>query len=177
MFKEKTGKALQTKSRERVDKKTGKVKKVAGSSPIREGVVLIKPDTTIDDLVRFTQECQKMWGICAIQIFIHRDEGHYDAMDNVGKSEWKSNSHAHILFDWMDHATGKSWKLDKKAMSDLQTLAAETLNMERGKSKEETGREHLERNDFILAKQKEERLRSWRIRRKQRLRNTKPRCR
>ena len=79
-----------------------------------------------------------------------------DTMDNVGKSEWKSNSHAHILFDWMDHATGKSWKLDKKAMSDLQTLAAETLNMERGKSKEETGREHLERNDFILAKQKEE---------------------
>ena len=156
MVKEKTGKALQTKSRERVDKKTGKVKKVAGSSPIREGVVLIKPDTTIDDLVRFTQECQKRWGICAIQIFIHRDEGHYDTMDNVGKSEWKSNSHAHILFDWMDHATGKSWKLDKKAMSDLQTLAAETLNMERGKSKEETGREHLERNDFILAKQKEE---------------------
>lgn len=79
-----------------------------------------------------------------------------DKMDNVGKSEWKSNSHAHILFDWMDHATGKSWKLDKKAMSDLQTLAAETLNMERGKSKEETGREHLERNDYILAKQKEE---------------------
>lgn len=79
-----------------------------------------------------------------------------DTMDNVGKSEWKSNSHAHILFDWMDHATGKSWKLDKKAMSDLQTLAAETLNMERGKSKEEIGREHLERNDFILAKQKEE---------------------
>lgn len=79
-----------------------------------------------------------------------------DTMDNVGKSEWKSNSHAHILLDWMDHATGKSWKLDKKAMSDLQTLAAETLNMERGKSKEETGREHLERNDFILAKQKEE---------------------
>lgn len=77
-------------------------------------------------------------------------------MDNEGKSEWKSNSHAHILFDWMDHATGKSWKLDKKAMSDLQTLAAETLNMERGRSKEETGREHLERNDFILAKQKEE---------------------
>lgn len=77
-------------------------------------------------------------------------------MDNGGKSEWKSNSHAHILFDWMDHATGKSWKLDKQAMSDLQTLAAETLNMERGRSKEETGREHLERNDFILAKQKEE---------------------
>ena len=62
MLKEKTCKALQTKSREGVDKKTGKVKKVAGSSPIREGVVLIKPDTTIDDLVRFTQECQKRWG-------------------------------------------------------------------------------------------------------------------
>ncbi len=156
MVKEKTGKALQTKSRERVNKKTGAVKKVTGSSPIREGVVLIKNDTTMGDLVRFAQECQKRWGICAIQIFIHRDEGHYDNTENGGKPEWKPNCHAHILFDWMDHATGKSWKLDRKAMSDLQTLAAETLNMERGRSKEETGREHLERNDFILAKQKEE---------------------
>ena len=41
-------------------------------------------------------------------------------------------------------------------MEELQDLAAETLEMERGKRKSETGAEHLERNDFILQKQKEQ---------------------
>ena len=56
----------------------------------------------------------------------------------------------------MNHDTGKSCKLDEKAMSDMQTLLAECLDMERGSSKEQTGKEHLERADFILAKQKQE---------------------
>ena len=55
-----------------------------------------------------------------------------------------------------EHDTGKSCKLDEKAMSDMQTLLAESLDMERGSSKEQTGKEHLERADFILAKQKQE---------------------
>lgn len=38
----------------------------------------------------------------------------------------------------------------------MQDLAAETLEMERGVSKLETGKQHLERNDFIIAKQKQE---------------------
>ena len=38
----------------------------------------------------------------------------------------------------------------------IQDMVAETLEMERGKRKAETGREHLERNDFILFKQKEQ---------------------
>ena len=55
----------------------------------------------------------------------------------------------------MNHSTGKSWKLNGKDMSDMQTLVAETLNMERGISKDETGLEHLERNDYIIQKQME----------------------
>ena len=38
----------------------------------------------------------------------------------------------------------------------MQTLAADLLSMERGQSKAETCKEHLERNDFIIEKQKEE---------------------
>lgn len=38
----------------------------------------------------------------------------------------------------------------------MQTLLAECLDMERGRSKELTGKEHLERADFILAKQRQE---------------------
>ena len=41
-------------------------------------------------------------------------------------------------------------------MMQMQTLASEILSMERGQSKTETGKEHLERNDFIIEKQRAE---------------------
>lgn len=41
-------------------------------------------------------------------------------------------------------------------MSEMQTLLAECLDMQRGISKAETGKKHLERTDFIIAKQKQE---------------------
>ncbi len=154
MVKEKTGRAMQTKDRERVNKKTGKVTIVRGSTPLKEGVVVIKEDTTMEQLLRFCEECKERWGITALQIFIHRDEGHYGVPKDV--ATWKSNLHAHIVWDWMNHETGKSCKLDEKAMSEMQTLLAECLEMQRGTSKTETGKEHLERADFILAKQKQE---------------------
>ena len=154
MVKEKTGRAMQTKDRERVNKKTGKVTVVRGSTPLKEGVVVIKNDTTMEQLRRFCEECKKKWGITALQIFIHRDEGHYGVPGET--ATWKPNLHAHIVWDWMNHDTGKSCKLDDKAMSEMQTLLAECLEMERGTSKEQTGKEHLERADFIIAKQKQE---------------------
>ena len=38
----------------------------------------------------------------------------------------------------------------------MPTLASDILLMERGQSKAVTGKEHLERNDFIIEKQKAE---------------------
>lgn len=154
MVKEKTGRAMQTKDRERVNKKTGKVTIVRGSTPLKEGVVVIKEDTTMKQLQKFCEVCKQRWGITALQIFIHRDEGHYINPGNT--ATWKPNLHAHIVWDWMNHDTGKSCKLDEKAMSEMQTLLAECLEMERGISKEITGKKHLERNDYIIAKQKQE---------------------
>ena len=154
MVKEKTGRAMQTKDRVRVSKKTGRVSIVRGSTPLKEGVVVIKDDTTMEQLRRFCEECKKKWGITALQVFIHRDEGHYAVPNDA--ATWKPNLHAHIVWDWMNHDTGKSCKLDDKAMSDMQTLLAECLEMERGTSKEVTGKEHLERADFIITKQKQE---------------------
>lgn len=154
MVKEKTGRAMQTKDRERVNKKTGKVTIVRGSTPIKEGVVVIKEDTTMKQLQHFCEVCKERWGITALQIFIHRDEGHYANPQDT--TTWKPNLHAHIVWDWMNHDTGKSCKLDEKAMSEMQILLAECLEMERGTSKKLTGKEHLERNDYILAKQKRE---------------------
>ena len=154
MVKEKTGRAMQTKDRERVNKKTGKVTIVRGSTPLKEGVVVIKEDTTMEQLQKFCKVCNERWGVTALQVFIHRDEGHYGIPGD--NATWKPNLHAHIVWDWMNHDTGKSCKLDEKAMSEMQTVLAECLEMERGTSKEVTGKEHLERTDFIIAKQKQE---------------------
>lgn len=164
MVKEKTGRAMQEKERERKGK-NGKIIKVAGCSPIREGVLLIRPDTTLADVRKFGEECQQRWGITPLQIFLHKDEGHWlggqpEAEDEESfqiSGKWfKPNYHAHIVFDWMNHDTGKSRKLNDEDMTEMQTLAADLLSMKRGKSKAETGKEHLERNDFIIEKQKEE---------------------
>ena len=164
MVKEKTGRAMQEKERERKGK-NGKIIKVAGCSPIREGVLLIKPDTPLADVKKFGEECLRRWGITPLQIFLHKDEGHWlngkpDAEDKesfqVGERWFKPNYHAHIVFDWMNHDTGKSQKLNDDDMMEMQTLASDILSMQRGQSKAETGKEHLERNDFIIEKQKAE---------------------
>src|SRR5574344_1293289 len=42
MVKAKTGRAMQTKERNVVNKKTGRVKVISGSSPLRESVVVCK---------------------------------------------------------------------------------------------------------------------------------------
>ena len=164
MGKEKTGRAMQEKERERKGK-NGKIIKVAGCSPIREGVLLVRSDTTLADVRKFGEECQRRWGITPLQIFLHKDEGHWlngqpEAEDResfqVGNRWFKPNYHAHIVFDWMNHETGKSRKLNDEDMTEMQSMASDILLMERGRSKAVTGREHLERNDFIIEKQKAE---------------------
>ena len=153
LVKEKTGRAMQEKDVEYKDK-NGKTRVRKGSSPIREGVVNIKPDTKMEDLLNYVNRVHERWGIKAIQIHMHRDEGHYENPED--KSTWKPNLHAHIIWDWIDHQTGKSFKLNADDMSQIQDMVAETLEMERGKRKEDTGAEHLERNDFILANQRKQ---------------------
>ena len=125
MVKEKTGRAMQEKERERKGK-NGKIIKVAGCSPIREGVLLIRPDTTLADVRKFGEECQRRWGITPLQIFLHKDEGHWlngqpEAEDKESfqvRNRWfKPNYHAHVVFDWMNHETGKSRKLNDEDMA------------------------------------------------------------
>jgi hypothetical protein len=164
MVKEKTGRAMQEKERERKGK-NGKIIKVAGCSPIREGVLLVRPNTTLADVRKFGEECKQRWGITPLQIFLHKDEGHWlsgqpEAEDResfqIAGKWFKPNYHAHIVFDWMNHETGKSQKLNDEDMTTMQTLASNILLMERGQAKAVTGKEHLERNDFIIKKQKAE---------------------
>ena len=153
MVKQKTGRAMQEKDVQYTDK-NGKVRTRNGASPIRECVVVIEKDTKLKDLLRFTKEVEKKWGIKALQVHLHRDEGHFD--NPADENTWVPNYHAHIIWDWMDHSTGKSIKLNADDMSTMQDMVAEALDMERGQKKSETGLDHLEREQFIKQKLEKE---------------------
>lgn len=108
------------------------------ATPIREGVIVISEDTTLRQLQNLAEKLEERFGIHAFQIYTHKDEG-----ANVwdGREEtWKPNYHAHMIFDWTDGHTGKTVKLNKHDMAEMQTITAECLNMERGVSSD---RKHL----------------------------------
>ena len=62
----------------------------------------------------------------------------------MNSKEWKPNLHAHIVFDWTQN-NGKSIKLNRQDMAKMQTMLAESLGMQRGKSSD---REHLNAIQF-----------------------------
>ncbi len=111
--KEKTGRTMQAKA-----------------TPIREGVLLIEERHTAEDLRKVGQAIEERFGIRTIQGYAHKDEGHYDQSTN----HWKPNYHAHLVFDWTDHATGKSIKMSRDDMAELQTIVAKELGLDRGQS-------------------------------------------
>ena len=156
MVKQKTGRAMQENDVQ-YPGKNGKMITRKGASPIRECVVVTEKDTKLKDILLFTKEVEKKWGIKALQVHLHRDEGHYE--NPADENTWVPNYHAHIIWDWMDHSNGKSIKLNADDMSTMQDMVAEALDMERGQKKSETGLDHLERNDFILQKQENEKKR------------------
>ena len=153
MVKQKTGRTMQEKE-VKYPGKGGKILTRKGASPIRECVVVTEKDTKLKDVLRFTKEVEKKWGIKALQVHLHRDEGHYEVPGD--EKTWVPNYHAHIIWDWMDHSTGKSIKLNADDMSEMQDMVAEALDMERGQKKSETGLDHLEREQFIKLKLEKE---------------------
>lgn len=101
------------------------------ATPIREGVVVIQEDTTMQQLQNFANRIEEKWGVKTIQIYTHKDEG-TDVWDG-NKEAWKPNYHAHMVFDWTQE-DGRSIKLNKQDMVQMQTILAECLGMERGVS-------------------------------------------
>lgn len=103
----------------------------AKATPLREGVIVISEDTTLDHLIDFAEKCEDRWGLKPLQIYIHKDEGHWKT---VGEEKvWKPNLHAHIVWRWCDDI-GITYKLNKQDMAEMQTLLSVSLNMKRGKS-------------------------------------------
>lgn len=126
------------------------------ATPLKEAVLVIREDTTMEQVEKFGELCRQELGITPIQFHIHRDEGHYDS----ATKEWKPNLHAHIVFDCTcrEHRLverpakfskdmkskngkpptklidnyGKIVRLSKADMSRMQDLASIATGMERG---------------------------------------------
>ncbi len=127
------------KDRERLNKKTGKMETVAGWSPIREAVIITKHDTKPEDF-NPVMEWFRQNGVEPMFLDLHFDEGHID--QDTG--EFMCNHHAHLGLDFFDWNTGKTIKLGPKKMSELQTVLADALGMERGELKEVTNRDYMD---------------------------------
>lgn len=138
LVKQKTGRAMQCKPVETTDRKTSKKKTRSGCSAIREGCPPIKPDTRIEDFEPFVKWLNG-YGISVISIDLHHDEGHADP----DTDDLRQNHHAHIIVDWLNYETGKTVKIDSNVCKEMQTVLAESLGMERGTPKEDTGIEGL----------------------------------
>ena len=126
------------------------------ATPLKEAVLVIRDDTTIEQVEKFGELCRQELSITPIQFHNHRDEGHYDS----ATKEWKPNLHAHIVFDCIcrEHRLverpakfskemkskngkpptklidnyGKIVRLSKADMSRMQDLASIATGMERG---------------------------------------------
>ena len=101
---------------------------------LKEGVVLLNSDNTMEDLHALSEKLYETFKIKTIQIHIHRDEGH------AKSKTWKQNLHAHMVFDWTDEQ-GKTLKLGMYDMVEFQNIVADTLRMERG---QKSDKKHLD---------------------------------
>ncbi|MDE7446520.1 MAG: hypothetical protein K2N15_12600 [Lachnospiraceae bacterium] len=112
---------------------------------IKEGVLVIKEDTSIEDIKKFCLRCQELYGIIPLQAYTHKDEGHWK------EGKWIPNYHAHIIFR-MYTTEGKNARIKDIHCSEMQTIAAEILGMERGKS---STKKHLSSLQYKIEKETE----------------------
>lgn len=142
---DKTLPTIEAEIRREVKAKTGR-KLQKNAIPIKEGVIVIDENTTLKDLQNFCEECRTKFGMQPLWIDIHRDEGYMNSKD------WKPNLHAHITWRMYDE-NGRNVRLSKQDMADMQTMAAQHLHMERGKSSD---KKHLSSLQYKIKKQEEE---------------------
>jgi len=148
LYTEKIGQPPQLADKIKKSKKTGKEYKCAGWSPIREMCPPIKSDTKIEDF-DYLKNWAKKHGIEIMRIDLHKDEGYLD--EETG--EYKMNYHAHVVASFLDWNTGKTVKPNSQEMSEMQTILALALDMERGAMKKDTGAEYLNHQEYRKMKE------------------------
>ena len=123
------------------------------AEPIREGVAVITEATTMDQMKTLAEQIEQRWGIKTKAIYAHLDEGHEHLVTDKDHQQGKYldsqegttiflwNYHAHYVFDWTNHETGRCINLNRHDMSELQDMLANTLKMERGKKSDKKWRD------------------------------------
>lgn len=145
------------------------------AEPVKEAVVVIKEDTTINEVKKWALGCQEKYGVRPVGVYLHLDEGHWGELDeDAGQTEdmyrrtdgkewkrlnekgnweyWKPNFHAHVVFDWFDHDKACCINLGRKIMSDMEDDLACQLGMERGTP---SGKKGLDANTWKALKESE----------------------
>ncbi len=103
----------------------------------------------------FTKNLCEKYGFTPLQVSLHLDEGY------IENGVAKLNIHAHLTLFNFSFEKEKSVlrtlkKEDYRNLQDMASLSFQEVGFDfkRGESKELSGKEHLERNEFILEKQK-----------------------
>ena len=131
-----TDKSLQSELsalKKEVKKKTGRALQ-KNANPIQEGVLVIEEGTSMEQVKQFCDAVAARWNIRPLQIHIHKDEGH------MKSKTWKPNYHAHVVFS-VYNSEGRNARIQKSDCREMQTMAADILGMERGKS---SSKKHLD---------------------------------
>jgi FtsZ-binding cell division protein ZapB len=132
--------AYDAQMRQLVKAKTGR-KMQEKSRALYEGLAVIRPDTTIEDIKKLADAMHQRWGFHFVQLAIHKDEGSWQK-----DGTWKPNLHAHMVFDKIDHETGKTIKTTAKDTAEMQDMCARILGMERGQRGSK--KEHLDALEY-----------------------------
>jgi hypothetical protein len=66
------------------------------ATPIREGVIVIEPGTSMDQLRDFATRCEERFGIKTFQIHMHKDEGHITRISKMSLSSLSVTSKLHL---------------------------------------------------------------------------------
>lgn len=144
--------------------------------PVKEAIVRIGEHTSLADVRKWADLMEKKYGIRAVGIYVHKDEGHWDIL-KAGQTEdmyrrndgkewkrknqfgeweyWKPNLHAHVVFDWFDHRKGRCISLGKEVMSAMEDDLAAVLGMERGIKKAVSGVKAMDTWDWKRKKEAE----------------------
>lgn len=114
--------------REIYEQKVGR-KMQKKAAPLREGVITLNEDVSMADLQQFCRKMEQEFPVKVLQLHVHEDEGHFNE-----SGEWKKNRHAHIILDYFDYETGKTFRPSPQDMAEMQTMLADCLHMQRGEN-------------------------------------------
>ena len=138
---------------EKMAKASPQAKAAKGYSPLWEGV-LNMPNMEegerkyaymmrcSDAVSNFCDAYEKATGHKVLRADLHLDEGHIN-----DQGEAVLNPHAHIMADRTDER-GRVIKLAPKQLREIQDLAAQATGLTRGKSAQETKRQHISHHAY-----------------------------